>query len=75
MRPATGAGSRYRALTEHPDGNVLKEQLRTREWTGHAGATVCGRPLLLEELWVNYEPQPGDRICLSCFPERLAATA
>lgn len=73
--PAKGPTSRYRAIVEHPDGNALKERLAPREWNGHAGATVCGKPMLLEELWVNYVPELIDRLCPRCFPDRLAATA
>lgn len=36
-----------------------------------AGTTVCGRPMLLEELWCTYEPEPDDPLCPDCFPARL----
>lgn len=42
------------------------------EATGHAGATVCGKLLELEELWVDYEPEPRDDLCRRCFADQGA---
>ncbi len=35
-----------------------------------AGATVCGRPMLLEELWCPHRPEPRDPRCPRCFTAR-----
>ena len=30
------------------------------------GFTVCGRPMLVDELWVPVERRDGDRVCPAC---------
>lgn len=73
VTPARESGSQYRALTERPEGS-LEDRFQTREWNGHLGATVCGRRMLLDELWVNYVPDdPRDVNCPQCFGEDLPA--
>lgn len=67
MRPAAGDGSHYRTLYEPHEGNVLDKRPQVREWTGHAGATRCGRFMLLDELWVEHAPEDVDPTCDVCF--------
>jgi hypothetical protein len=38
-----------------------------REAEGHAGATICGKPLRLEELWTAHDPEPRDVWCDRCL--------
>ena len=41
-----------------------------KEWTGHDGATLCGRRLELDELWTPHIPEPRDPLCPACFQPR-----
>lgn len=67
MRPASGVDARYRAITTRPDNALETPKFEVREWNGHAGATVCGRLMLLDELWVRHAPEDHDPTCDLCF--------
>lgn len=55
-RPGKGANAKHRAFHGF------------REWEGHGGQTVCGRFLLLEEVWSDHEAEDRDPLCPDCFP-------
>jgi hypothetical protein len=40
------------------------------------GSTVCGRPLLVSEVWIPAERRDGDNLCAACcFPQARRPTA
>lgn len=69
MHPSGRLSGRYRAFTQADmgQGHERRDVLAAKEWVGHAGATVCGRRLLLDELWVAYDPESRDRLCPDCW--------
>lgn len=63
LMPATGARASYRAI------RIGKSGFEPREFNGHAGKTVCGKTLDLDELWVDYQPEDRDDLCPRCFED------